>query len=85
MPRAHTNIKLQQVRQRGIDELLDSDFKYYQDNKRDNISTILGYEFHPDFIKSNIINNDKWCYKKVGVVPPRSSLRSNPSTYRFNS
>lgn len=32
-----------------------------------NVSTILGYEYHADFIDPNTINNMKWCYKKVGI------------------
>jgi len=32
-----------------------------------NISTILGYEFHSDFLDSNITDNNKWCYNKVGI------------------
>jgi hypothetical protein len=45
-----------------------------------NISTILGYEFHSDFIDSKVINDDKWCYKKVGlcqwfmVTEPRQDI-----------
>ena len=32
-----------------------------------NISTILGYEFHSDFIGSHVTDNNKWCYNKVGI------------------
>lgn len=32
-----------------------------------NITTILSYEFHSDFINSDVISNDKWCYKNVGI------------------
>lgn len=32
-----------------------------------NISTILGYELHSDFINSDVLNNNKWCYNKVGI------------------
>lgn len=32
-----------------------------------NISTILSYECHSDFVNSNVINNGTWCYKKVGI------------------
>ncbi len=32
-----------------------------------NISTILGYEFHSDFIDSHVTDNNKWCYNKVGI------------------
>jgi hypothetical protein len=31
------------------------------------VSTILCYEFSSDFICGDIINNNKWCYKKVGI------------------
>ncbi len=36
-------------------------------HKMGSISTILCYEFHSDFLDSNIINDDKWCYKKVSI------------------
>lgn len=32
-----------------------------------NISTILGYEFHSDFIDSDVLNNDKWFYDQVSI------------------
>lgn len=32
-----------------------------------NISTILGYEFHSDFIGSDVTDNNKWCYNKVSI------------------
>lgn len=31
------------------------------------VSTILSYEFHSDFIQDDMLNNDKWCYKNVGI------------------
>ena len=35
-------------------------------HKMGNISTILGYEFHSDFVNSTFIN-DNWCYNKVSI------------------
>ena len=48
-----------------IDELLNPNFKYYhsgnnKSNSMGNISTILGYEFHSDFV--NRFVNKEWCY-----------------------
>ena len=36
-------------------------------HKMENNSTILGYEFHSDFVNPDLLNNDKWCYNKVGI------------------
>lgn len=30
-------------------------------------STILGYEFHSDYHPSDLVNDNKWCYKNVGI------------------
>jgi hypothetical protein len=46
-----------------------------------NVSTILCYEFHSDFIDSSIINDDKWCYKKVCIC--QWFMITEPKQYIF--
>lgn len=46
-----------------------------------NPSTILCYEIHSDYMGSEILNNKKWCYKKIGIC--QWFIITKPKQYIF--